>query len=87
MTGSALSYTVYYDPCVISQPSLGKEMGTGLGIFVPYLFFSLTRVCFHPLGTFRRLRQLIQQLLCRYNRPPETEGAVQVRDSESLGVP
>ncbi|KFO89255.1 Chloride channel protein 1, partial [Buceros rhinoceros silvestris] len=59
------------------EPSLGKEMGTGLGTFVPYLFFSLIRVCFHPSGTFRSLRQLIQQLLCRYNRPLETESAVQ----------
>ncbi|KAM6439370.1 chloride channel protein 1 isoform 4-T4 [Rhynochetos jubatus] len=28
-------------------------------------------------GNFRRLRQLIQQLLCHYNRPLETEGAIQ----------
>ncbi|XP_075294959.1 chloride channel protein 1 isoform X2 [Opisthocomus hoazin] len=28
-------------------------------------------------GTFRSLRQLIQQLLCRYNRPLQTESAVQ----------
>ncbi|XP_010184196.1 PREDICTED: chloride channel protein 1 [Mesitornis unicolor] len=28
-------------------------------------------------GSFRRLRQLIQQLLCHYNRPRETESAVQ----------
>ncbi|KAM6284424.1 chloride channel protein 1 isoform 3-T3 [Spheniscus humboldti] len=28
-------------------------------------------------GNFRRLRQLIQQLLCHYNRPLETESAVQ----------
>ncbi|NXG60312.1 CLCN1 protein, partial [Hemiprocne comata] len=35
-------------------------------------------------GNFRSLRQLIQQLLCHYNRPLETESAIQVRDVESL---
>lgn len=53
----------------------------GLCVFVSHLLFSYPCVCFHSSGTFRSLRQLIQQLLCHYNRPLETESAVQVRDA------
>ncbi|XP_010715833.1 chloride channel protein 1 isoform X4 [Meleagris gallopavo] len=36
--------------------------------------------------SFQNLRQLFQQLLCPYSRRPETQSAVQVRDTESLAV-
>ncbi|NXG38248.1 CLCN1 protein, partial [Dromaius novaehollandiae] len=39
-----------------------------------------------PPGNFWSLRQLIEQLLCYYNRPPEMERTVQVRDPESLAI-
>uniref|UniRef100_A0A8B9BLY0 Chloride voltage-gated channel 1 n=1 Tax=Anser brachyrhynchus TaxID=132585 RepID=A0A8B9BLY0_9AVES len=67
-----------------SFPALGKEMGMVLCIFVSYSFLSLMYVCFYPSGNFRNLRQLIQQLLCPFNRPLERESDVQVRDTESL---
>ncbi|KFO80448.1 Chloride channel protein 1, partial [Cuculus canorus] len=60
-----------------AEPALGKEMGTGLCIFVSLVLLSYASVCFHPSGNFRRLRQLIQQLLCHYNLPLETESTVQ----------
>lgn len=44
-------------------------------------------VCSHPSGSFRSLRQLIQQLLCHCSHPHETESTIQVRATESLVVP
>uniref|UniRef100_A0A8C4U1T0 Chloride voltage-gated channel 1 n=1 Tax=Falco tinnunculus TaxID=100819 RepID=A0A8C4U1T0_FALTI len=62
---------------------LGQEDGHG-ALCLSLVLLSYPCVCFHPSGNFRSLRQLIQQLLCHYNRPLEAESAVQVRVTESL---
>lgn len=62
-------------------------MGMVLCIFVSHSFLSLIHICFYPSGNFWNLRQLIQQLLCPFNRPLERESDVQVRDTESLAIP
>lgn len=51
------------------------------------VLLSYPRVCSHPSGSFRSLRKLIQQLLCRCSRPHETESTIQVRATQSLVVP
>lgn len=65
---------------------MGKKITMELCIFVTHSFLSLIHICFHSSDSFRNLRQLFQQLLCPYNRRPESQSAVQVRDTESLAV-
>jgi len=61
-------------------------MSMELCIFVTHSFLSLIHIFFPFSESFRNLRQLFQQLLCPYSRRPETQSAVQVRDTESLAV-
>ncbi|KFP74935.1 Chloride channel protein 1, partial [Apaloderma vittatum] len=60
------------------EPVLGKETSMSLCIFVSLVLLSYPCICFYPLGNFRSLRQLIQQLLCHYKCPLEAESATQV---------